>query len=87
MIVTETGESNFVWKYMIPIRYLSGFYPGFAVFEHQLILERNKKYEFLISGREPQTYQISDFMLRPIKLNVIVKNAASDSSFNNFPKN
>jgi hypothetical protein len=85
MIVTETHQANFVWKYMLPMRILSGFYGGYAVFETAVELDKNKKYEFLISGREPQTYRVSDFMLRPTNTNVLVKVNDRDSTFNNFP--
>ena len=85
IIVTETDGSKFSWKYMVPMRILSGFYKGYAVFETKLQLDKNKKYEFLISGREAQIYHVSDFMLRPEDMNVLVKVSASDSTFNNFP--
>ncbi|MEI6020047.1 MAG: hypothetical protein WCR21_02880 [Bacteroidota bacterium] len=86
MIITESHKDHFIWKYMVPMRLLSGFYEGFAVFETIIELDKNNKYEFFIAGREERKYRVSDFMLRPRNTTVIVKTAQQDSSFNNFPK-
>ncbi len=86
MIITESHKDHFIWKYMVPIRLLSGFYEGFAVFETIIELDKNNKYEFFIAGREEREYRVSDFMLRPRNTTVIVKTSQQDSSFNNFPK-
>jgi hypothetical protein len=87
LIITESEQNNLIWKYMIPLRIMSGFYKGFGVFESNIYLQKNKKYEFLISGREDQPYTISDFMLRPSDKSLIMAINHADTSYNNFPQN
>lgn len=86
LIITESEQNNLIWKYMIPLRILSGFYKGFGVFESNIYLDKNKKYEFFISGREDRSYSISDFMLRPSEQSVIMVINPADTCYNNFPQ-
>jgi len=84
MVVTETGTDSFVWKYMLPMRFMSGIYRGYGVMEATIDLEANKKYGFVMMGREEKTYRISHFMLRPANTTVFSV-LRGDTCYNNFP--
>jgi hypothetical protein len=84
LIITRNDGTNTDWHYMIPIRYLSGFYDGYGVFEYKITLETKNKYEFIIKGNEDQTYSISNFMLRPLGRDVIMTDKGEDTLVNNF---
>lgn len=86
MIITEAIGDKFNWKYIIPLRFLNGFYKGYSVMEYAIEIDRNKKYEFVIEGREERSYQVSHFMLRPAQTSVGVITLKNDTVFNNFPK-
>ena len=85
MIITEADATKFYWKYIIPLRILNGFYDGFSVMEYNIDIEKNKKYEFVIDGREIRDYKISHFMLRPHDKNIGVITLKGDTVYNNFP--
>jgi hypothetical protein len=85
LIVTQVQGKEREWKYVVPVRYLSGFYPGFAVFEHRIYLSPENKYDFLLKGYIDQEYHISDFMLRPENIMVTMLSNNRDTIFNNFP--
>lgn len=84
LIITKTNNKNYLWKYNIPIRIFSGFYKGYSLFEYNIEIFNNSKYEFIIKGDENKSYKISDFMLRPKDKSVIVIPLNSDTLFNNF---
>jgi hypothetical protein len=85
LIVTkEIGNDN-TWQYNFPVKILSGFYPGFAVFEREVQIEKNCKYGFMFKGYFDQQYRISDFMLRPKDQTIITVTSQRDSVYNNFP--
>ncbi|MCC6370092.1 MAG: hypothetical protein IT236_03700 [Bacteroidia bacterium] len=86
LIVTEGDTKDFKWKYDVPLRFLSGFYPGYAVFEYPIIIDRKKKYDFVIAGRSELEYKISDFMLRPLHTTVAFVVNGRDTVYNNFPR-
>jgi hypothetical protein len=81
LIVTRNTE----WEHNIPVRRLSGFYPGFAIFEQSLILDKKNKYEFIIKGPLDKPYHVSNFLLRPENETVIIITPAQDTLINNFP--
>ena len=86
LIVTKAKGKDFVWDQIIPIRFLSGFYPGFGIFEYAINLEKECMYEFIIKGTEDQTYKISNFLLRPTNKTTIAITHLNDTIFNNFPQ-
>jgi hypothetical protein len=85
LIVTRTNKKDSEWQYNIPVRYLSGFYDGFAVFEYRINLSAENKYEFIIKGYIDQDYRISDFMLRPENKTTRSITQNKDTVYNNFP--
>ena len=86
LIINRSNTINSEWEYYIPVRQLSGFYEGFAVFEQKIHLEKNNKYEFILKGSVDEPYHISDFMLRPENTTVERITAAKDTVFNNYPR-
>lgn len=87
LIVNQVNQSKAEWIYNIPVRTLSGFYNGFAIFEYRLQLERNSKYDFILKGFDDQAYHVSDFMLRPEGQTVIIRRPGKGTEINNFPEN
>ncbi len=85
LIIASTQGANTEWKYLKPLRLLSGFYNGFAIFEYAFDLEKQNKYEFLLKGGEAVSYRISDFLLRPNTRDVLIINQTQDTLINNFP--
>lgn len=86
LILNRSNASGANWDYDIPVRLLSGFYQGFAVFEYKIDLKKENKYEFILKGNVDATYKISDFMLRPETTSLISITAAKDTAINNFPR-
>lgn len=84
LIITKTNQTTHEWQYNIPIRYLSGFYNGFAVFEYPIELSTQNKYEFILKGFFDEPYHISHFMLRPEHTTVIGVDQGKDTLINNF---
>lgn len=84
LIITKTDHKTHEWQYNIPIRYLSGFYNGFAVFEYPIELSSKNKYEFILKGFFDETYHISHFLLRPEHTTVFSVNNRQDTLINNF---
>lgn len=85
LIITRTQGKDSEWQYNIPLRYLSGFYEGFGVFEYRVELLRENKYEFMLKGFFDVNYKISDFLLRPENKTTLEIRADRDTVFNNFP--
>jgi hypothetical protein len=85
LIVTRANHKGSEWQYILPVRYLSGFYPGYGVFEYAIDLTAANTYEFILKGNYGGNYKISDFMLRPANTTIITSDRAKDSTFNNFP--
>jgi hypothetical protein len=85
LIVVESDSTESSWKYIVPLSLLSGYYPHFGVFEHVIKVSRSKKYSFMLKGSGKGQYRISDFMLRPIDMNLLIVNDR-DTSFNNYPR-
>jgi len=84
LIINRNSASTSDWQYNLPVRQLSGFYPGFGVFEYRIDLERSNKYDFMLKGFVEQQFHISNFMLRPENTTVILV-SGQDSTYNNFP--
>jgi hypothetical protein len=84
LIVTGATSNSYEWLEIVPVRKLSGFYPGYAVFEHLTTIEDGHKYEYILRGREKSSYHISDFIIRPESLDVYYVQKG-DTVFNNFP--
>lgn len=84
LIITKTNQTSHEWQYNIPIRYLSGFYDGFAVFEYPIKLNSQNKYEFMLKGFFDERYHISHFLLRPEGTTVFGVNRGNDTLINNF---
>lgn len=84
LIITKINHKTLEWQYNIPIRYLSGFYNGFAVFEYPIELGSQNKYEFILKGFFDETYHISHFLLRPEHTTILGVNNGKDTLINNF---
>lgn len=84
LIITRGYGSYYNWDHNVNIRYLSGFYKGYGIFEYQLLLDSASRYEFLLGGTEDQTYYISDFMIRPFE-RTVVTTEGKDTIINNYP--
>lgn len=85
LIVTENYKGKYKWRDIRPLRKLSGFYTGFAVYEDFVDLKSDAKYEFLIQGSSDKNFRISDFLIRPDTLDVYSSNGQGDTTYNNFP--
>ncbi|WP_317899714.1 hypothetical protein [Aurantibacillus circumpalustris] len=85
LIINRSNTINAEWEYYIPVRQLSGFYEGFAVFEQKIYLEKNNKYEFILNGSVDEPYHVSDFMLRPENTTVKHISTKRDTVINNYP--
>ncbi len=85
LIVTRVNQSGTEWLYTLPLRYLSGFYPGYGIFEYSIKLDRKNKYEFILKGSQDETYRISHFLLRPLDLTTRFVTTAKDTIYNNYP--
>lgn len=86
LIVTKINKKENVWWKLAPIRTLSGFYNGFALFEYPFEFEKENKYEFIIKGSLNETYRISDFIIRPFNKDVLTRTKRGDTlSVNSFP--
>src|SRR5207253_8562712 len=59
LIIAEKHGSSYEWTHNIPIRKLSGFYRGFAVFECFVDLKKSSQYEFILKGISDSHYRIS----------------------------
>jgi|GEM_PF-776645 len=85
LIINRVSATNAEWQYNIPVRYLSGFYNGFGIFEYRILLGKENKYDFMLKGFDNSSYSISHFMLRKEKKNVLIINSKRDTTLNNFP--
>jgi MFS family permease len=86
LLVTRQQNGVKQWEYFLPMAMLSGFYPGFAVFEQRITIKEHNKYQFVIYGHLDQKYRISNFMLRPEVLAVKVVSDKGDTLYNNYPR-
>lgn len=86
LIVEETLNGTGEWKYVIPVRNLSGFYNGFGVFEYKCKLNPHATYKFLFKGNLDETYRISNFLIRPEGISTRFVNDRKDTLYNNFPQ-
>ncbi len=86
LIITKAKAKDYIWEQNLPIRFLSGFYTGFGVFEYNIHLDKNCRYEFIMKGTVDKDYRISNFMLRPSTSNVYVVKQKGDTLINNFSK-
>jgi hypothetical protein len=84
LIVTESINGHYQWRDLLPLRCMSGFYQGYAVFETYVKLNAGGRYEFILSGKEDRSYHVSDFLLRPAETDVIIVRPKGDSLYNNF---
>jgi len=86
LIVTESLHGQYAWRDLLPVRCVSGFYKGYAVFETFVQINPHARYEFILSGKENRSYHISDFLLRPADKDVKIVTAPGDTLFNNFAR-
>lgn len=86
LIITKAKAGEYIWEYNLPIRFMSGFYPGYGVFEYTIELDRNSRYEFIMKGTVDKEYRISNFLLRPFNESVLLVEQKGDTLFNNFLK-
>lgn len=84
LIVTRDDAKSSEWFYILPVRYMSGFYPGYGVVERSIYLDRHYSYGFMLKGGSDLSYRVSDVLLRPKNLTVVVPQA-KDTLLNNFP--
>lgn len=84
LIITKTNTSGSEWQYNLPIRYMSGFYNGYGVFEYSFDLNKENNYEFILKGDLDETYRISHFLVRPSSLNTRFIATSKDTLYNNF---
>jgi hypothetical protein len=84
LIITEATGEEYAWKYNVAVRLLSGFYPGYGVFEYRIVLDRTRKYEFILKGSIDRPFHISHFLLRPESKNIVWKDASGNAVINNF---
>lgn len=84
LIVTESINGHYQWRDLLPLRCMSGFYEGYAVFETYVKLNAGGRYEFILSGKEDRSYHVSDFLLRSAETDVIIVRPKGDSLYNNF---
>lgn len=83
LIITRNNHSKSEWFYIFPLRYATGFYDSYVVIEREMRIEKNYSYDFMLKGNSDFEYHISDFMLRPKGLTVIVP-SKNDSTINNY---
>lgn len=85
LVIEKVTAHGNEWIKNIPLRILSGFYPGYAVFEYNINLPADSRYRFLIQGWQQNKYHISDFMLRSATNTIVLKSGQDTISINNFP--
>jgi hypothetical protein len=85
LTITRTLNKDYEWQYNPTLRVMSGFYPGFGVFEYEFELRKECRYEFLLKGYFDQEYAVSSFLLRPYDKTVMLV-TGQDTSINNFPR-
>lgn len=83
LIITRESPAKSEWIYILPLRYITGFYGPYGLIERKIFLEKRYSYHFMIKGAGDLEYHISDFMLRPEGLTVIVP-SKKDSLINNY---
>lgn len=84
LIVTEALNGPVIWKQLIPLRKMSGFYGDYAVFEIYIDLLEHGRYEFILKGGEDRQYHISDFLIRPAGQDVYFIKNSGDTLYNNY---
>ncbi|MGZ3920544.1 MAG: hypothetical protein ACXVC7_09635, partial [Bacteroidia bacterium] len=85
LIVTKTNEKESIWEVIKPMRQASGYYAHYLIFEQNLTIDGNSKYEFLLQGPSDKTYHISHLLFRPEEKNVEMKEKDGTILYNNFP--
>ena len=73
-----------VWEFMTGVRWMHT-YNDLIVFEIEINIDANSKYNFLLNGGGDETYYVSDFLLRPYNTNVIMKINGKTTLINNHP--
>lgn len=86
LIVAQKKGEDYVWKYTLPLKVVSGFGSGNSIVEYRIELEKDCRYEFFAHGTYDLGYAVSDFLLRPETLSVRVISAQNDTLYNNFPR-
>jgi hypothetical protein len=84
LIVSETKGSSYEWKYNLRLRSVSAVRDSFVIFEDEIEIKDSCKYDFLMYGIADLEYRISNFLLRPIGSNVLIRNGGN-TLVNNFP--
>ncbi|MGZ3900344.1 MAG: hypothetical protein ACXVNQ_08135 [Bacteroidia bacterium] len=85
LIVTKTNEKESIWEVIKPMRQASGYYAHYLIFEQNLTIDGNSKYEFLLQGPSDKTYHISHLLFRSEEKNVEMKEKDGTILYNNFP--
>ncbi|MBL7932633.1 MAG: hypothetical protein JNL60_12065 [Bacteroidia bacterium] len=83
LIITRNEPNKSEWFYILPLRYVTGFYGSYMVMERKIRLEKKYSYDFMLKGNSDVEYHISDFMLRPEGLTVIVSDK-QHNTINNY---
>jgi hypothetical protein len=87
LIVAQSKGEEYIWKYTLPLKVVSGFGNQNSIVEYRIELEKDCRYEFFIHGTYDLGYSVSNFLLRPENLSVRVVSTPNDTLYNNFPRN
>jgi hypothetical protein len=86
LIMTRGEGERYEWFSNREIRKISGMYRDFAIYECEIQIAPDTKYEFILKGTSADPYHIRNFMLRKSG-SLWIAGSGKDSSANNFPVN
>lgn len=83
-IVAKDDGKNPTWESITSIR-RTHIYKEMIVFEKEIIIDSNSKYDFVLKGMLGEPYHVNNLLLRPDTINVIIKLDEKTSLINNHP--
>ncbi|MES2680398.1 MAG: hypothetical protein V4635_10955 [Bacteroidota bacterium] len=84
LIVIKKNSHEDIWEYFTSVRSTSGFYDNFIVFEEKIKLDGHSRYEFMLHGPMKEKYRVSNFLLKPLDMNVKMNHGGMEL-YNNYP--
>jgi hypothetical protein len=84
-ILAKVLENSEDWQVIRPMRHVSGYYNGYAIFEKNVTLDSTSVYNILLQGSSKKSYHISHFMLRPSEQDIKYKDENGKVFLNNYP--
>ncbi len=85
LIVVKKNSKEDIWEYFTSVRSTSGFYKDFIVFEEKIKIDDHSSYQFMMHGPMKEQYSVSDFLLKPDSLDILLKDG-NLKRYNNYPE-